>query len=63
MRDGSAGKYGNPGNEESATYRLPDRPGGSNPTLTAQNRIVANVVHRNMPSDFGSFQPFFKLLG
>jgi len=36
MRDGSAGKYGNPGNEESATYRLPDRPGGSNPTLTAR---------------------------
>jgi hypothetical protein len=35
MRDGSAGKYGSSGNEESATYRFPDRLVGSNPTLTA----------------------------
>jgi hypothetical protein len=31
MRNGSAGKYGNPGNEESATYTFPDPPVGSNP--------------------------------
>jgi hypothetical protein len=35
MRDGSPGDDGTPGNQESATYRLPRRPECSNPTLTA----------------------------
>jgi hypothetical protein len=35
MRDGSRGKYGSPGNGESATCRFQNPPEGSNPTLTA----------------------------
>ncbi len=35
MCDGSAGKCGSPGNEESVTYRFQTRPNSSNRTLTA----------------------------
>jgi hypothetical protein len=35
MRDGGDGKCGNPGNEESATYRFQILPKGSNPSLSA----------------------------
>jgi hypothetical protein len=35
MRDGSDGKSGTLGNEQSITYTFPDVPAGSNPTLTA----------------------------
>jgi hypothetical protein len=41
MRDGSGGKYGNPGNQESATYRFQTPPEGSNPTLTARIESMA----------------------
>src|SRR5712691_647966 len=36
MRDGGDGKYGSPGNEESASYRTPDPPVGSTPPSPPQ---------------------------
>ena len=36
MSDGTHGKYGTVGNEESVTYRVYYRPNSPNPTLTAR---------------------------
>lgn len=41
MRDGSGGKYGTPGNGESATYTSPDPLVGSYPTLTTRGATRA----------------------
>jgi len=48
MPNGSLGKYGNPGNEESATCRfyLPFQ--GSNPTLSATLRVSIQDCTGNM---------------
>lgn len=42
MRDGSPGKHGSPGNEESVTYTSPTQPERSNPTLTATK--ISNLI-------------------
>jgi hypothetical protein len=43
MRDGSYGKCGTPGNEESVSYRFPKSSAGSNPTLTATSASLISA--------------------
>lgn len=44
MRDGSYGKYGNPGNEESASCRTPEGLQGSNPTEIVKRLCCPEVI-------------------
>jgi len=47
-RDGIAGIYGNPGNVESATYRIQRRRQSPNPTLSAKLCRLDSIIYKRL---------------
>ena len=61
MRDGSPGRYGTPGNEESASCRFQVPLVGSNPTLTAKSFIINLFNVTFQPVFYAARSPFLAL--